>query len=857
MAHIKGLKGMETISEHIRLVMDYARKIILEQNIDPVIDRLISDISPNEQESAEFIKLLFTGSIVYHDLGKINPNFQVEQMNNPQFQKTTLSIEHQHSILSAYLFLHYFSQIINASQFEKKSKMLLFGVAYLFCIPILKHHSHFIGNEIPFKEDLFDELFIFLNQCGIEIPKNYSRNLLKGKDQWIEQIDKEKRFALFALLKLSYSLLTACDYYATNEYMAGIKVNEFGILNQDLKQKIIHNFKSLKPYNSDLFSHFDEFADKPFSELQERNNANLNFLRQKLNAEAITSLKANPDAHWYYIEAPTGAGKTNLSLACIAELLQADKNLNKVFYVFPFTTLITQTFQSIQETVGLNGDEIIQLHSKAGFNSKGTGDEADAQYGDEKRLYVDTLFVNYPFCVTSHIRFFDILKGNSKGANYLLHRLCNSIVIMDELQTYNPKHWDKIVFFIENYARLLNMRFIIMSATLPKIDALSDTARGNFISLISNKKSYFTNQNFAGRVEFDFSLLDDKSLSKLTKDAYLVSLADFMKDKVELYFLVHDSARILVEFITKNTASHFYRLIKEKEIFDGYKCYLISGDILEPRRKEVISDIKTGQYKKIIVVSTQVVEAGVDIDMDIGFKDRSLLDSDEQFAGRINRNALKSGCKVFLFHCDNAKTIYGQDDRYKHQQKDEDIYFGFKEILRNKTFDTLYQKVFEDSKKADWTDAGKLDAYLSNFTRFDFESIDKDFQLIEKNETQQLFIPLEIKNTGEYPVAFLEDLEVLSHDGQTISGEKLFERYMSIIENRDTDFSIRQIHLKKIAGLMAQFTISVYPRILKELADKLDPTKEIYGYQYLLHWDACYNLKTGFDFEKAKNDIYL
>ncbi|MFA5535197.1 MAG: hypothetical protein WDA19_11920 [Mariniphaga sp.] len=113
----------------------------------------------------------------------------------------------------------------------------------------------------------------------------------------------------------------------------------------------------------------------------------------------------------------------------------------------------------------------------------------------------DNLFVNNPVCVTSLIRFFDILKGNHKESNYLLHLLCNSIVVIDELQTYNPKHWDKILFFIENYASLFNMRFIIMSATLPKIDALSETAQGKFVNLTLNKKQYFINKNFSDRIE--------------------------------------------------------------------------------------------------------------------------------------------------------------------------------------------------------------------------------------------------------------------------------------------------------------------------------------------------------------------
>jgi len=815
-AHIDGTKSIETLVEHIDLVLEYARKIVIKQNIDKVIDILCFSVTSGNKEVANYIKLLFAGAIAFHDLGKINPNFQSEKMGNYQFEKLRLSIGSQHSVLSSFLFLHYFGQDINNnSSFCKETKILLFAIIHLFCYPILKHHSSALGNETNFSSELFKELFQFLQNSSVSLPEVASQKLLTESERWIRQLDESKSFTLFALLKLNYSLLTASDYYATNEYMADIKVEDFGLIDDGLRTKIRQNFRTKKLYNKDLFLRFEDFQNKPFGELQEKSGANLNYLRQKLNVEVISTLRDTIDNSWYYIEAPTGAGKTNLSLACISELLEKDKSLNKVFYVFPFTTLITQTFSGIKETIGLDKNEMIQLHSKAGFHTK--EEITDGEYGKEKKLHLDNLFVNYPFCVTSHIRFFDILKGNNKESNYLLHRLCNSIVVIDELQTYNPKHWDKILYFIENYARLFNMRFIIMSATLPKIDALSETAKGKFVNLTPNKRLYFINKNFSSRVEFDFSWLDKDKPDKDTKEEYLEELSSFMKKQADDYFKKFKHSRVLIEFITKNTASRFFRMLNESEDFSYFKILLLSGDILESKRKEIIRVIKKEVYDKVILVSTQVVEAGVDIDMDLGFKDRSLLDSDEQLAGRINRNASKEGSKVFLFDCDNAKTIYGKDQRYKHQQKDKEIYFGFKEILLNKTFDKLYEKVFEDTKRDDWTDAGKLKSYLENFNRFDFNHIDSEFQLIENNDSRSIFIPVDIEIPEGYSKKELQKINILTGSEEKISGEKLFETYISIIRNKDVDFIKKQIELKKITGLMSYFTLSVYPNVLNEI----------------------------------------
>ena len=865
LAHISDKKDDESLKEHSILVSEYLSKINKSQNIESIVENaidslfLLLNISGGNEKN--YCKSIFFDSIILHDLGKINPNFQVDRMHNALFENEKLIQKYYHSFLGSFIFSNfYFDKILKDETIVEEHKSLLYFFVLLMSFPISKHHASFLSFEKEFGNEILAEAYLFIKHYSINLEEDVSISFFECLEDIMKEVQEKKpskiNFIFFSLLKLSYSLLTACDYYATNEYMADMRVDEFGILDENLKQQIVSNFASLQPYNRELVENIEHYNTMPFSLLKERNRQNLNRLRQKLNAEVISTLRGNPDNNWYYIEAPTGAGKTNLSLACIAELLTIDKSLNKVFYVFPFTTLITQTFQGIQDTIGLTNDEIIQLHSKAGFHEKHSlAAENDAQYGSEKRLYLDNLFVNYQFCVTSHVRFFEILKGNSKEVNYMHHRLCNSIVVIDELQTYNPKHWDKLLFFIENYAPLFNMRFIIMSATLPKIDALSETAKGKFVSLTPNKHDYFTNDNFAGRIEFDFSLLNGKRPDKEKKEAYLMNLASFMGKEGEAYFNKHGKSRLLIEFITKNTASEFFRIASET-YFKGYKLFIISGDILEPQRKIIINELKEDKYDKILVVSTQVVEAGVDIDMDLGFKDRSLLDSDEQLAGRINRNASKNDCKVFLFDCDSSVTIYGKDKRYEQQQKDKEIYFGFKEILRNKTFDKLYEKVFEDALKPNWADGDKLDAYLQNFERLDFKNINNEFKLIEDNNSEQLYIPLEIDITSDDDIDYLKRINVIT-EAKKISGEKLFEQYINLITNKQFDFTLNQIELKKLTGLMSRFTISVYPKIINEISSALDEEKGQYGYRYFSHWEENYKLETGFDMQNVKNDIFL
>src|SRR5699024_4280340 len=139
-------------------------------------------------------------------------------------------------------------------------------------------------------------------------------------------------------------------------------------------------------------------------------------------------------------------------------------------------------------------------------------EKKDGLYSANWENHVENLFINYPITLLSHIKFFDILKGNKKESNYLLHRIANSVVILDELQSYSPKFWEHIDYFIEHYSKSFNIRFVVMSATLPRIDQLTIKSDQRWIELLPNSKRFFQNKNFSGRVTFNFDLMGDEDL---------------------------------------------------------------------------------------------------------------------------------------------------------------------------------------------------------------------------------------------------------------------------------------------------------------------------------------------------------
>lgn len=842
-AHTCGKKKQtETLKEHLQLVDKYFLNIVetnkLESIIDNVINQIITSFKANQQLNS-YLKTLFYNAIIYHDFGKINHFFQQKEgINN--FNKNIKKRKHKessnHSPISAYIFMmHHFKQSENLL-LDNENQVVVDFLISCFSFPIYKHHSSYlskIDSKFAYPENNIGQLKDFLTEFRFAIEDTEIddlHNLVSDLETTFKQINELgfsiDFFPLFALLKLNYSLLTASDYYATSEYMNGDDFNteeEFGLLTNDLKQKILKYFVNNKEtsYNGKLINNPEQYLSVDIDDLKDKSLENLNFIRQKLGAEVLTNIEKHKEQRIFYIEAPTGGGKTNMSMIAIYKMLQLHSEINKIFYVFPFTTLITQTAKAIKETLGLTEQEVTQVHSKAGFQTKETDDnEQDAKYGNEKRNQIDNLFINYPLTLLTHIKFFNILKSNKKDTNYILHRLANSVVIIDELQAYSPAHWDKIKFYIAKYAEFFNIRFIIMSATLPKIDKIKIVFDTHFKPLIPEAKKYLQNNNFAKRVIVKSDLLEDKELdlSKLA-DILLEKSKNYAKNRTDKYT---NSVYTIIEFIFKKSASQFYDIAVKNNKTDKFfdEIFVLSGTIIEPRRKYIIEYLKDEQNrkKKILLITTQVVEAGVDIDMDLGFKNQSLIDSDEQLAGRINRNIKKENCELWLFKKDNPAVIYGKDLRYKEALKFSNQEIA--DILTDKDFEKLYKNVFSEIDKLNKSGyKTNFDDYIGYFEKLNFRKINNEFKLIDSENTS-VFVPADINikaydedNFSKNELKFIDKNKCRENEKQ-VSGEKIWDLYVSFIQNKKKRFST---DLKILNGIMSKFVFSVYKKMANEL----------------------------------------
>ncbi len=786
LAHTLKGEPSETLIEHSELTFEYYERIVNTKSLKPLLISLIEKIG---SDNSELILEMFESAILLHDWGKINPYFQAKKMNNPLFSKyKNQTNSSDHSLLSSKKYLDYFLLEISKIENRKQKEKLKF-ILYSFSYHMAKHHGRLSIFESYRDEDINVKSY-FMHLDKLSIP----------------------HFEFYILNKLLFSLLVSSDYYATTEYMAKFPIDDFGLFNDEDKRV--------------LKSRFDNFVSK-FGKPK-----GINGLRNDIFKEAETNLLANLDKHIYYLEAPTGSGKTITSINLALQLLNSDKNLNKLFYIFPFNTLVEQTKTVFDD---IFGDElkIEIINSISPIENEKEQEDKESDYTSS---YVNRLFFHSPAIITTHVSLFNILFGTSKEDNFPLWQLANSVIILDEIQSYNNNLWWYMVEFFDKYAKVLNIKIIIMSATLPKLDYFLEK-KDNFVDLISKEKrdNFFTDRYFKERVMVDFSLLDEGKIS-------LERLEEFFDDKREGY------QKILFEFIKKQSAREFYNHIKETY----NDVYELSGDDNKAYRQFVIN--KTKEDKSIIIVATQVIEAGVDIDMDLGFKDISTLDSEEQFMGRINRSCKKENSKVYFFNMDDASKIYRGDNRLEFDLTNE----KYQTILANKNYEDYYEDVLKVIQKNGLRfDSGvntNIDKFANTIQKLDYKEISKTMTLIN-SENFTLYFPFMLDIAIYEDVKEFEDIDKIYLTDGKLDGLKVWKSYLKLREIEG--FAKMKVNSSYINSLMQFFTFNII-----KFQGQSNPSRgeEIGGFYFVSDWELFIDKDGKFDrveYQKQSDSLFL
>ena len=488
----------------------------------------------------------------------------------------------------------------------------------------------------------------------------------------------------------------------------------------------------------------------------------------------------------FTLTAPTGYGKTLTALNFALKF-----NEPRIIYALPFTSIIDQTYDIVAK-IYKNSDILV---SKA--HHKTTIDEENLT---EEDRYSKIKFLMESFSgeinVTTLYQLIFALFGNKNKDNVKFNQLKNSVVIIDEAQAIPYNFRKDFILLCEIISQRLGTIFIFMSATMPVIKS------ENFKE-ISNL-DYFSKQ-----------------------DRYVIKWLDIGGED-ELLEKICEAAS------DKNTLVVVNTIKKAQELFtklrDKFSCFCLNGYMYDDHKRATIEAVRCAVNKnkvdplasKILLISTQSIEAGVDLDFDIGFREVSPISSIIQTAGRVNRHfgATRGELYVFPEISKFTNLIYG------------DLYKVSGTILSD-----LKQKEVQESEILEISNLyfQKISNQLENLhikseiEKLEFENINQKIEDIMNDNYKQTIIIEPEEN-------FIKDFEA-----------KIFE----IKNSPNEKFTIRDLfknHIRKLS----KFSINV---TLKDMNKLMPNLKQINGLKdmFYLSFGSSYFYSAEYGLKKDTN----
>lgn len=394
---------------------------------------------------------------------------------------------------------------------------------------------------------------------------------------------------------------------------------------------------------------------------------------------------------------PTGLGKT---LASIAFALEHAKRFNKkrVIVALPLVNIIDQTARQYQKVFGKAS--VLEQHSQLSY----TEDKGESM--ERARLAAEN-WDSFPIIVTTTVELFESLFSNRTSKVRKLHRLANSVIILDEFQKL-PIHvlapiFQALHILMEHF----NVTVVLCSATpLSFKNAELVGNMGTPVEICKNHDQLFASMK---RVEY----------TRIEKPLTVSELVARMRE--------HPAALCILN--TRKDAFQVYREAISQKV-NGQKLYHLSNRMCPDHRKKVIEQIKEDlkKEKPILVITTTVVEAGVDLDFPTVFRAMAPIDSIVQAAGRSNREGKLEKGKVFIFELIGGGMPGGM---YRKGTEQTRI------LLNHHGTVALHEPwIFEKYFRSLYTLGGDdlLDSYgITSLKPFSFEKASRLFQMIDQN----------------------------------------------------------------------------------------------------------------------------
>lgn len=644
-----------------------------------------------------------------HDYGKATPFFQQYLRETDEKEKARLKnmAETNHAHLSGLFTYHQLK-----SKF-KDHKSPLAELLPLIGYEVVRRHHGNLGNmhdELIGRgeADKTRELNVFKKQndaTDLKLLAALYREIvpigeIKRFKEKIEKVYQEVRKSSRILRKtrkngveasvltlFCFSVLISMD----KEDASGLAVNRNP---QDLNSGIVEKYREILGY------------DKPLTELNKVRNRIYLSAQKRANSISL-------DKRILSLNMPTGSGKTltglNFALK-LRERLQQEKGMSpRIIYSVSYISIIDQNskvFEEAYESVTGNKPST-RISLKHHHLADVLYDSGEDEYENDN---LDSLFLvegwNSETIFTTFVQFFHSVLTNRNRALRKLHRVANSIVLLDEVQSIPYKYWHILRTFLNTFSEFFQTYFIFMTATMPYI-----FPEDEITEIIDDAGQY---HGFFDRVML-YPLLEDRQIEEHLSEV-TETIGAFPRKR---YLLVYNTVK---------SSQMAYRYLRER--LPGIKLVYLSTMVKPKERLKRINSIREDKGP-VVVVSTQLVEAGVDIDMDVVYRDMAPLDSVIQVAGRCNRNFRDIRGEVYLVKLVDDRPFFS-------------YIYGVMSIIVTRTFDVLSgMDCFPEREFTKLTNkfyglvhkgmSGDISRkILEHLEKMEFESL-KEFRLIDED----------------------------------------------------------------------------------------------------------------------------
>ena len=510
-----------------------------------------------------------------------------------------------------------------------------------------------------------------------------------------------------ALIRLLFSCLVDADFLDTEAFMDEERKGR--------RHEATSRYAPLETLRDRLTKHMESFSTE--GKINEARRAFLNRCRD----HGRTCPKG-----YYSLFLPTGGGKTLSSMAWALETALKHE-AKRIIYVIPYTSIITQTAGIFREIFG--EENVLEHHSDISFSGSEARQEAERY--ERTRLLAENW--DAPIIVTTNVQFFESLFSHKVSRSRKVHSIANSVVVFDEVQMFPTEFLHPMLRLLEDLRWIYGTQLLFCSATLPPFD--------------KDHSSTFKKVNDFHQLSEDIQPIvpEDPELFKVF-DRVIYHLEEKVYTTKELAqeLSQHDSALCIVN--SRRDASQLYHALLE----EGKKpqdVIHLSRNMCSAHLKERIAEVRHRLKAGLptLVISTQLIEAGVDIDLPIVYRAMSGLDSIVQAGGRCNREGKRPAPgEVYVFSLSDGGKAFGaiaQGQGATRFLLDND-----KEHTRPsiplELIEAYYDRYYASIESFDTKDIAEslYDEGEAKRWRFDFQQASEDFQLID-NVDRDLFVP--------------------------------------------------------------------------------------------------------------------